>query len=89
MQASGVLATSKAATHSFAAAQQQSEVSLATMRKYATLLGEDGEIADTLSKTEALLKGIAAQRTEASREAKETTYFAMRRHRGTKDFDKA
>jgi Ca-activated chloride channel family protein len=89
MRASGVLATSKAATRSPAAARRQSEVSLVMMRKYATLLGEDVEVADTLSETEALLRQVAEPRAETSDVLKDSTGVAMRLHRGTKDFDKA
>ena len=89
IQASGVLATSKAATRSLAEARRQSEVSLAMMRKYAALLGEDVEVTDTLSETERLLKEIAEPRAETSGLVKETASLAMRRHRGTKDFGKA
>lgn len=86
MRASGVLATSKAATRGLAEARRESEVSLTTMRKYAALLGEDGEIADTLSETEELLKQVAEPRAEASDVVKDATFVAMRRHRGTKAF---
>ena len=86
VQASGVLAASKAATRSLDEAQRQSEVLLATMRKYAAPLGEDGEVVDTLSKAKVLLQEIAAPRAEASDVIKETTHLAMRRHRGTKAF---
>ena len=89
MRASGVLATSKAATRSPAAARRQSEVSLVMMRKYATLLGEDVEVADTLSETEALLRQVAEPRAETSDVLKDSTGVAMRLHRGTKDFAKA
>jgi secreted protein with Ig-like and vWFA domain len=86
MRASGVLATSKAATRGLAEARRESEVSLATMRKYAMPLGDDVEVADTLSETERLLREIAEPRAETSDLLKETTSLAMRLHRGTKDF---
>jgi len=89
MRASGVLATSKAAARSLDAARRQSEVSLATMRKYAALVGEDDEIADTLSETEEILKEMAEPRAEASDVAKDASFVAMRLHRGSKDFDEA
>jgi hypothetical protein len=89
MQASGVLATSKAATRSLGEARRQSEVSLATMHKYAVLLGEDAEVARTLSETGELLKEIIEPRAETSGLIKETTHLGMRLHRGSKDFGKA
>jgi Ca-activated chloride channel family protein len=89
MRASSVLATSKAATDSLSAARRESEVSLAMMRKYATLLGEDVEIARTLSETEGLLKEMTSPWAEASDVSKDATLTAMRLHRGSKDFDKA
>ncbi len=57
------------------------------MRKYATLLGEDAEVARTLSETGELLKEITEPRAETSGLIKETTHLAMRRHRGTKAFE--
>jgi Ca-activated chloride channel family protein len=87
MQATGALATSKAATRSLDAARRQSVVELATVRKYAALLGEDGEIASILSETEELLEEMAAPQAGVSLKAKETTHLAMRLHRGSKAFD--
>jgi Ca-activated chloride channel family protein len=86
MRASGVLATSKAATRGLAEARRESKVSLAAMRKYAMPLGDDVEVADTLSETEALLKEIAEPRAKTSDVLKDSTGLAMRLHRGSKDF---
>jgi len=90
MQAAGVLATSKAATRGVGAARRQSEVELATMRKYAVLLGEDEQAADALSESEQVLGMVAAPKAAATMpKAKAATAAAMRRHRGSKDFGKA
>ena len=84
MQAAGVLATSKAATRSLGDARQQSQEQLAAMRQYAALLGEDSDALHILADSERTLNQVAA----AAPEAKAATHAAMRRHRGSKDFDK-
>jgi hypothetical protein len=89
MQATGVLATSKAATRSVRDAQQESATALSSMRKYAALLGEDEEAAETLAEGAEILRFMAAPAAPAGkRQAKAATHAAMRRHRGSKDFDK-
>jgi len=89
MQATGVLATSKAATRSVQDAQQKSATALSSMRKYAALLGEDKEAAETLAEGAEVLRFMAAPMAPAGkRQAKAATHAAMRRHRGSKDFDK-
>jgi Ca-activated chloride channel family protein len=89
MQATGVLATSKAATRSVQDAQQESATALSSMRKYAALLGEDKEAAETLAEGAEVLRFMAAPAAPAAkRQAKAATHAAMRRHRGSKDFDK-
>jgi len=85
MQAAGVLATSRAATRSPGDAQQQSKERLGAMREYAALLGEDSEARRALADSERVLHEVAA----AAPAAKAATHAAMRRHRGSKDFDKA
>jgi Ca-activated chloride channel family protein len=82
MQAAGVLAISRAATHSPGDAQQRSQERLGAMREYASLLGEDGQALGALADSERLLNEVAA----ASPAAKAATHAAMRRHRGSKDF---
>jgi hypothetical protein len=95
LQAASVLATSRAATRGADAARQQSEVNLAAIRQYAALLGEDKEIADVLDEGEQALREVAASATTfgvvstGSAKAKAATHAAMRRQRGSKDFDKA
>ena len=89
MQATGVLATSKAATRSVQDAKQERDTSLSSMRKYAALLGEDKEAAETLAEGSEVMSFMAAPAAPAAkRQAKAATHAAMRRHRGSKDFDK-
>jgi Ca-activated chloride channel family protein len=90
MQAAGVLSTSKAAARSPEKARQESKVALASMRAYAQLLGKDDEAEETLAKGEEILGFMAAPAPtpEASARAKAATYGAVRRQRGSKDFDK-
>jgi hypothetical protein len=83
MQAAGVLAVSRAATRSPGDAQQQSRERLGAMRGYAALLGEDGKAFGALADSEQVLREVAA----AAPTAKAATHAAMRRHRGSKDFD--
>ena len=89
MQAASVLATSKAAARSPGDARRRSEVELSTMRQYAALLGQDEGAAATLSESEEVLRAFSAPSPAASPKAKEATHAAMRRHRGSKDFDQA
>ena len=89
MQAASVLATSKAATRGLGAARRQSEIDLASMRQYAALLGEDEAVAHALADSEQVLREMAAPSPAARPRAKAATHAAMRRHRGSKDFEKA
>jgi hypothetical protein len=83
MHDAGVLATSKAATYGIEAAQQQSQVEIAKMRAYIEPLGGDRQIMDSLSGSERLLCDIAAGSAAVGPKAKDATYAAMVRHRGT------
>jgi Ca-activated chloride channel homolog len=85
MQAVGVLAVTRAATRSPGDAQQQSQERLGAMREYAALLGEDGQALGAIADSERALREVAA----ASPAAKAVTHAAMRRHRGSKDFDQS
>ena len=93
MQAAGVLSTARAASRGESEARRQSGVALASMRKYASLLGEDAETKEALSESKEVLQEIVASRSgtqspAASRSrAKVATYAAMRTQRGSKDFD--
>jgi hypothetical protein len=89
MQAASVLSTSKAAARSPGSARQQGEVELAALRKYASLLGEDAGAAEALSESEQVLRAVAQPSLTASPKAKAATATAMRRHRGSKEFDSA
>jgi Ca-activated chloride channel family protein len=86
MQAAGVLATSKAATRSLNEARERGDAELATLRQYAALLGEEEEIADTLSESEYLFGVMVEVHNAASPMKKAATASAIRRHRGSKDF---
>lgn len=87
MQSAGVLATSKAATRSVQEAQRQGKVELETMRRYASLLGEDKQAADMMREGEQVLGMMASADAFARPQAKAATYRAMQRQRGSKDFD--
>jgi Ca-activated chloride channel family protein len=86
MHDTSVLATSKAAMYDIGAAQRQSETEIAKMRAYSAPLGEDREIAHTLHKSEGLLREIASGMADSPM-AKDATYTAMLRHRGSKPLD--
>jgi Ca-activated chloride channel family protein len=88
MQATGVLSTSRAATHGLREARRASEGAVDSLREYARLLGQD-EAEEALAEGEQVLRFMAAPHTSASiAKAKEAMNDAMRRHRGSKDFDK-
>jgi hypothetical protein len=87
MQAANVLSTSKAATRSRRDAQRESEVAITTMRQYASLLGEDDEVEEALAEGEQVLQAMAAPSASFGVAAKAVTHDAMRRHRGSKNFD--
>jgi Ca-activated chloride channel family protein len=89
MHASSVLSTSRAATHGLTEAKQASEIAVVSMREYARRLGEDDEVEEELAERAQLLGFMAAPPSAAfSAKAKAATHDAMRRHRGSKDFDK-
>jgi Ca-activated chloride channel family protein len=88
MQAASVLATSKAATRSVDDALRESGVAMGSMRRYTSLLGQDQEAEDTLAEGERMLRAITAPLSAPSAERKAATHVAMRRHRGSKEFDK-
>jgi Ca-activated chloride channel family protein len=89
MHASSVLSTSRAATHGLAQAKQASDGAVASMREYARRLGVDDEVEEELAERAQLLGFMAAPPSAASSaKAKAATHDAMRRHRGSKDFDK-
>jgi hypothetical protein len=87
MQAASVLATSRAAARSASAARQQGTADLTAMRQYAALLGESEEIDRLLADSEQVLGVVAAPAPGVG--AKAATYAAMRKQRGSKEFDKA
>ena len=87
MQATGILSTARAATRSLDDARQQSGVQLATMQKYASLLGKDQEAEQMLAESQDILGAVAMP--SASPRAKAATFAAMKRQRGTKDFGDA
>ena len=84
MRAAGVLATSRAASRSRSAAQQQSRDELSGLRRYAALLGQDEEGQEILAASEEVLADMAAPAPGVK--AKRATHAAMRTHRGSKDF---
>jgi Ca-activated chloride channel family protein len=84
MQAASVLATSKAAARSAAEAQRTGEAAIAQIRRYASLLGEEAQ--DILAQDAQMMHAIASP-AEPGLRLKEATYAAMRRQRGSKDFD--
>jgi Mg-chelatase subunit ChlD len=88
MQAAGVLATSKAATRGVGEARKEREVAVTSMRNYAQLLGQDDEVEETLAEGAQVLGFMAAPSAAGSEKAKTAMHEAMRRHRGSKDFDK-
>ena len=87
MQATGILSTARAATRSLDDARQQSGVQLATMHKYASLLGQDQEAEQMLAESQDVLGAMSM--SSASPRAKAATFAAMKRQRGTKDFGDA
>jgi Ca-activated chloride channel family protein len=87
MQAAGVLATSKAATRGVADAEREGDAALAAMRKYAEILGEDAR-KDEILAAGAQVMGFVSGGARSPAKAKAATHAAMRRHRGSKDFDK-
>lgn len=87
MQSAGVLATSKAATRSIQEAQQQSKAEIETMRRYASLLGEDAQAAEVMREGEQVLGLMASADAFAQPQAKAATYRATQKQRGSKDFD--
>jgi hypothetical protein len=89
MQAAGVLATSKAATRGVGEARKEREMAVNSLRHYAQILGQDDEVEEALAEGEQVLGFMAAPPSPASSaRAKTATHEAMRRHRGSKDFDK-
>jgi hypothetical protein len=88
MQDASVLATTKAATRGSVEAQRKKKTELAAMSEYAALLGQDSEVAEELAESERVLRAVAAPSVGTSGLAKKATHSAMRRHRGSKDFDK-
>jgi Ca-activated chloride channel family protein len=86
MQAASVLATAKAATRGAADARREGEAAIAHMRQYAALLGEEAQ--ETLEQDAQMLSAMASP-AAPSAQFKAATYAAMRRQRGSKDFDKA
>lgn len=89
MHAASVLSTSKAATRSLGAAKQASDEALAAMHRYAQLLGEDDEAAESVAETESLLRSMAAPSPRMGVRAKMAMNDAVRRQRGSKDFDQS
>lgn len=87
MRAAGVLATSKAATQGMDKARAAGGLGMAGMREYASLLGEDREVGAMLEESEGLFRAMAAP--APSPQAKKATYEAIKRQRGSKDFDNA
>jgi Ca-activated chloride channel family protein len=86
MQAAGVLVTAKAAARSAVDARREGEAAMARMRQYAALLGEE-EAQELLEQDAQLLRAMASP-AASGMQFKEATYAAMRRQRGSKDFDK-
>lgn len=86
MQAASVLATSKAAVRGAAEAQRTGEAAIAQIRQYASLLGEEAQ--DILAQDAQMMHAIASPAAPGIRR-KEATYAAMRRQRGSKDFDQS
>jgi Ca-activated chloride channel family protein len=85
MQAASVLATSKAATRSAGEARRTGEAGVAQIRQYAALLGE--EEAEALVEQDAQLMRAMASPAPSDMRSKNALYAAMRRQRGSKDFD--
>lgn len=85
MQAASVLTTAKAAAQSPAEARRSGEEAIAQMRQYASLLGEE-EARDLLEQDAQLLRTMASPAAFGI-QSKQATYAAMRRQRGSKDFD--
>jgi Ca-activated chloride channel family protein len=86
MQSAGVLSTSKAATRSLRVARREGNAALDAMRKYAAILGEDDAKQEILAEGADVLR-VMSSGTLSGR-AKAATHAAMRRQRGSKDFDK-
>jgi Ca-activated chloride channel family protein len=84
MQATGVLSTARAATKSRDEARRHSGLQLASMEKYASLLGQDHIAEEMLAESKQALGAVAMR--AASPQAKAATHAAMKRHRSTKDF---
>ena len=89
IQAASVLATSKAATRGPGVAKRQRGIELASLQKYASLLGQDQEAETVMEESEAVLQAVAAPEGARGHQAKAATYAAMKRHRASKDFDNA
>ena len=85
MQAASVLATSKAAARGAAEGREKREGELAAMTRYASLLGQDQEASQELAESERVLGVLSAPAAGAP--AKRATADAMRRQRGSKNFD--
>lgn len=90
MHAASVLSTSKAATRSPGAAQQASDDALAAIHRYAQLLGEDDEAAQSVAESEQVLRSMAAPPAPGmAMHAKMAMNEAVRRQRGSKNFDQS
>jgi Ca-activated chloride channel family protein len=87
MQATGVLSTARAAAKNLDEARRHSGLQLANMEKYASLLGRDHIAEEMLAESKQVLGAVAMRAT--SPQTKAATHAAMKRHRGTKDFDNA
>jgi Ca-activated chloride channel family protein len=89
MQAASVLATSKAAARSEKDAREAHLHVMASMRRYATLLGEDDQVRDELEESNQVLGAMAAPSDAFKSRLKAATHVAMQRTRGSKDFNKS
>ena len=88
MQAASVLSASRAATRGGALGAREVQAAEASIRKYASVLGDD-PARERIVAASAEALGFASGRVRAPGDkAKAATYAALRRIRGSKDFDK-
>jgi Ca-activated chloride channel family protein len=87
MQSAGILATSKAATLGVSFRRQEGDAALSAMRKYARILGEDEAKESILAEGAQVMSFMSGGTRVDQAKVKAATHAAMRRHRGSKDFE--
>ena len=88
MQAACVLATSRAATRGAAHGAREVQAAEASLRKYVAVLGDDPAREGILAAGVEALGFVSGRVRAPGDKAKAATYAALRRIRGSKDFDK-